>query len=168
MSSSRPLVLGVGTLHRHDDAVGLEAADHVRDRLGDRVDCVRYEGETTGLLDLWAGVGFVVLVDAIQSHGTPGRIHRFEGDLARLLTEPRTTSTHGLSVGEAWQLGRSLGQVPQRLVVFGVEGEDFSPGLGLSPAVARALSPLTGAIVAEVHRDPSPGTVPLRAGVPHA
>ncbi|MCI4372038.1 MAG: hydrogenase maturation protease [Thermoplasmata archaeon] len=151
----RPLVIGVGNLHRHDDALGLEVAEQVKERLGDRVRVVPFDGESTGLLDLWVGVGSVVIVDAIRSHGAPGQLHRFEGDLTPLLVESATTSTHGLTVGEAWRLGRSLDQLPDRLVVFGVEGEDFSPGIGLSPAVARSLSSLTGAVVAEVLRDPS-------------
>jgi len=154
MFPSRPLVVGVGNRHRHDDAVGLDAADRVRQQLGDRVRVVAFDGESTGLLDLWEGVGSVVLVDAVRTHLTPGRIHRFEGDLSPLLAEPATTSTHGLTVGEAWKLGRSLGQLPDRLVVFGVEGVDFSPGVGLSPAVARALGPLVGAIVTEVNAGP--------------
>ncbi len=151
-ANHRPLVIGVGNVHRHDDAVGLEAADQVGARLGDRVRVVRFDGESTGLLDLWAGVGFVVLVDAIPSQGNPGRFHRFVGDLSRVLSESPAASTHGLSVGEAWRLGATLHQLPDRLVVFGVEGDDFSPGIGLSPAVLRVLGSLTGAIVAEIAR----------------
>ncbi len=153
MGAPRPLVIGVGNLHRHDDAVGLEVADQVRERLGDRVRVVSFSGESTGLLDVWSGASLVVVVDAIRSHGTPGQLHRFEGDLSPLLAENPTSSTHGLSVAEAWRLGRSLEQLPERLVVFGVEGEDFSPGIGLTPAVARSLGSLTGAVVAEVLRD---------------
>ncbi|MGA8275085.1 MAG: hydrogenase maturation protease [Thermoplasmata archaeon] len=153
-----PLLIGVGNLHRHDDALGLEVADRAKERLGDRARVVPFDGESTGLLDLWTGAGLVVIVDAIRSHGTPGHLHRFEGDLTPLLAEPSTSSTHGLGVAEAWRLGRSLDQLPERLVVFGVEGEDFSPGIGLSPAVARSLGSLTDAIVAEVLHPPSSPT----------
>jgi len=146
----RPLVIGVGNVHRHDDAAGLEVADQVGARLGGRVRAIQFDGESTGLLDLWTGVGFVVLVDAVPSQGKPGRFHRFEGDLARFLSGSPTTSTHGLSVGEAWRLGATLQRLPKRLVIFGVEGEDFSPGIGLSPAVLQVLAPLAGAVVAEI------------------
>ena len=151
----RPLVIGVGNRHRRDDAVGLETADRIERRLGDRIRVVPFDGESTGLLDLWTGAGLVILVDAIPSHGHPGRIHRFEGDLSALAAEPPTTSTHGLSVGEVWRLGASLGRLPDRLVVFGVEGEEFTPGVGLSAAVARSVDTVTEAVVAEVGRDPS-------------
>jgi hydrogenase maturation protease len=150
----RPVVLGIGNVHRHDDAVGLEVVERVGTELGERARIVRYDGESTGLLDLWAGLDLVVLVDAVASRGSPGRFHRFEGDLSRVLAEPPLSSTHGFSVGEAWRLGSALGQLPHRLVVFGIEGEDFTPGIGLSPGVRRALESVSGAIVAEVVQDP--------------
>ena len=156
----QPLVIGVGNRHRSDDAVGLEAAARVTPRLEGRARVVPFDGESTGLLDLWAGAGLVVLVDALRPQGTPGRIHRFDGNWAELLAEPPTSSTHALSVGEVWRLGASLGQLPDRLVIFGVEGEQFTPGIGLSPSVARSLDAVTEAVVAEVLGDPSAGPAP--------
>ncbi len=154
-SGSRTLVIGVGNRHRRDDALGLETAERVEARLRGRARVVPFDGESTGLLDLWSGAGLVVLVDALRSRGHPGRIHRFDGDLADLLSEEPTASTHALSVGEVWRLGASLGQLPERLVVFGVEGEQFAPGIGLSPAVARSMDALSDAVVAEVLEHPS-------------
>ncbi|MGP8072512.1 MAG: hydrogenase maturation protease [Thermoplasmata archaeon] len=148
--TDRTLVIGVGNRHRRDDAVGLEAAARLGPRLGERARVVPFEGESTGLLELWKGVPLVVLVDAVPAQGQPGRIHRVEGRLAERLRGPTTSSTHGLSVGEVWQLGASLDQLPERLVVFAVEGEDFSPGVGLSPAVARSVDPVTDAVLHEV------------------
>jgi hydrogenase maturation protease len=152
-SERRRLVVGVGNRLRGDDAVGLETAARLAVRLRDRVRVVPFDGESTGLLDLWDGEALVVLVDALRSHGHPGRIHRFDGNLEDLLSEPPPSSTHALSVGEVWRLGASLGQLPDRLVVFGVEGEQFAPGTGLSPAVAGALEALTEAVAAEVLQD---------------
>ncbi|MGA8664299.1 MAG: hydrogenase maturation protease [Thermoplasmata archaeon] len=163
--TDRPLVIGVGNRHRRDDALGLEAAARLGPRLADRARVVPFEGESTGLLELWDRVPLVVLVDAVPAQGHPGRIHRVEGDLVERLTGPTTTSTHGLSLGEAVRLGATLDQLPLRLVVFAVEAEDFSPGVGLTPAVARAVDPVSDAVLAEVG-DPSrpmPGEVPTHA-----
>ncbi|HLM90532.1 MAG TPA: hydrogenase maturation protease [Thermoplasmata archaeon] len=156
--TDRPLVIGVGNRHRRDDALGLEAAGRLQPRLAERARVVPYEGESTGLLELWNRVPLVVLVDAVPAQGHPGRIHRVEGDLVERLTRPTTTSTHGLSVGEAVRLGASLDQLPGRLVVFAVEGEDFSPGVGLSPSVARAVDPVADAVLAEVGGDRAPAS----------
>jgi len=158
-----PLVIGVGNRHRHDDAVGLDAAERVRDRLPPGVRVVVFEGESTGLLDLWSGAGLVVLVDAIAGRGRPGAIHRFEEDFATFSDVPPPSSTHGLSVTEAWRLGGLLGQRPERLVVFGVEGVEFTPGIGLSPPVAATLDAVAEAVVLEVTRR-SPGNARAAAG----
>ena len=145
-----PLVLGIGNRHRRDDAVGLEVAAQLAGAVDPGVRVLPFEGASTDLLDLWSGVSFVILVDALAPRGTPGRVHRFEGDLAARLAGPSPSSTHGLSAGEVWSLGASLGQLPRRLVVFGVEGADFSPGVGLSPEVARAVGPLTESVLREL------------------
>ncbi len=161
MPDARPLVLGVGTRHRRDDAVGLEVVTRVAARVGEQARTVPCEGDGTTLLDRWAGEPFVVLVDALAPRGRPGRVERLEGDFEARLADPPPTSTHGLSVGEAWRLGRSLGMLPGRLVVYGVEGVDFTPGFGLSELVARVVDPVVDAVVAELTGGPR--TVVARA-----
>jgi hydrogenase maturation protease len=145
-----PLLLGVGNVHRHDDGVGPEAAARSAARLGDRVRTRAIDGDGSVLLDLWNGEAFVIVVDAVGAAGQPGRIHRRDGGLAAHSPPPAPTSTHALSVGEAADLGRTLGMLPARLVVFGVEGVDFSPGTGLTPAVDRGVDRVVDAIAAEL------------------
>ncbi|MGA8543508.1 MAG: hydrogenase maturation protease [Thermoplasmata archaeon] len=154
------LVIGVGNRHRRDDAVGLDTADRVSPRLAGHARVVLFDGESTDLLDLWTGAGLVVLVDALPPRGEPGRVRRFEGDLTALISKSPASSTHGLSVGEVWRLGATLGQLPDRIVVFGVEGAEFTPGVGLSPAVARAIDPVAEAIISEVLGGPTHGATP--------
>jgi hydrogenase maturation protease len=67
-----------------------------------------------------------------------GTVHRFDA-LARII--PRgcfQCSTHGFGVPEAVELGRAMGRLPRRLLLFGIEGGNFAPGRDLSEAVARA------------------------------
>jgi DNA-binding transcriptional LysR family regulator len=44
-------------------------------------------------------------------------------------------STHAFGVAEAIELGRGLGNLPQYLVVYGIEGKNFAAGVGLSAEV---------------------------------
>jgi hydrogenase maturation protease len=53
---------------------------------------------------------------------------------------PATSSTHGIGLASVLRLSRAVGQAPERVVVVGVEGEDFGRGTGLSPAVDAALA----------------------------
>jgi len=57
---------------------------------------------------------------------------------------PRFLSSHGLGVLEAIELGRVLGMLPDRLVVYGIVGRDFQHGQGLSPEVEHAAHIVIG------------------------
>jgi hydrogenase maturation protease len=151
-----PLVIGLGNDSRRDDGVGLEVARRLKDHAAGRCRVVTFDGEATALLDLWASEPTVVVVDAVRSGAPPGTVHRLEGERSFRFPPPAPGSTHGLSVAEAVILGRSLGQLPGRLVVFGVEGKDFSFGTGLTPAVERVVPEIVAAVVREL--EPPPGT----------
>jgi hydrogenase maturation protease len=101
------------------------------------------------LLDRFDGCGTLVLVDAISSGAAPGAIQRFEWpDLP--IESLRPGSTHDLGAGVALRLAATLGLVPPRVVVWGIEGEQFEPGAGLSPAVAAAVPELVQCILQEL------------------
>ena len=135
------LIIGVGNAWRHDDAAGLEVA-----RL---VGGVAHEGECSPLVDLWSGLRSVVLVDACASGAEPGTVTRFSADDAPLPVRGMRSSTHAFGVPEAIELGRSLGRLPASVQVIAVEGLDFSPGPGLSPAVERAVASVAEELRAE-------------------
>ena len=131
------MVIGVGNPWRHDDAAGLAAAR----RLGGR----ELE-DVTALVEALGEVKEAVIVDSVSSGAAPGTIHRFEAAEVPLPLDLFAASTHVLGVGDAVELARALGKLPERLLVYGIEGADFSAGSGLSPEVERAV----GEVVSEV------------------
>jgi hydrogenase maturation protease len=137
------LVIGLGSRLRGDDAAGLEVAR----RLG--APARAYEGEAIGLLDLWEGATAVVLVDTVRSGARPGTIHRIDTSSEPMPTRFRRTSSHAIGVAEAIELARTLGKLPPRVVVYGVEGARFQAGAGLSAEVAAVLDELAGAVRSE-------------------
>ena len=103
---------------------------------------IEREGEPLDLIEEWAGADRAIVVDAVSSGAEPGTIHRLdaaEGPLPAVLFRG---STHALGVAEAVELGRSLGRLPETLLVFGIEGGSFGAGAGLTPAVERAVTAL--------------------------
>lgn len=56
-------------------------------------------------------------------------------------------STHALTVAEAIELARSLGRLPARLVVVGIEGQSFEAGAEPVAAVADAIEPATAKVL---------------------
>jgi hydrogenase maturation protease len=137
VTPGRVRVVGLGNAMRGDDAVGLAVARRLRE-LVPEADVIERSGEPAGLIDvLGEDARDVVLVDAVSSGGEPGAVHRFDAS-ARALPEVASASTHGLGLAEAIELGRALGRLPERLVVYGIEGASYELGAPLSPAVARA------------------------------
>ena len=154
---TRIAVIGVGNEFRRDDGVGWAVVEQLRKRAeagphpSDTV-WATCDGDPGRLIALWESAALAVVVDAAHAHpGTPGRVHRLELDAQRL-DGPRTTSSHGLGLGEAVELARVLGLLPDHLVVYAVEGADGSFGTGLSPAVAAAVDPLVTAVEGELAR----------------
>ncbi|KUO06228.1 hydrogenase maturation protease [Streptomyces caeruleatus] len=153
----RIAVIGVGNEFRHDDGVGWAVLARLRARAEDRPlppDTVlaACDGDPGRLIGLWEGARLAIVIDAAHTHpGTPGRVHRLELD-AGLLAHPPPTSSHGLGLGEAVELARVLGLLPEHLVVYAVEGARSEMGTGLSPAVADAVEPLVEAVEDEITR----------------
>lgn len=139
-------VVGVGNAWRQDDGAGLAVARRLRGELPPEVEVLEWEGEPVGLLDVFAEADAVVLVDAVSS-GTPaGTVHRLDAGAGPLPARLFRGSTHALGLAEAVELARALGRLPRRLTVYGIEGERFEAGEGLSPPVARAVK----SVVAEL------------------
>jgi hydrogenase maturation protease len=130
-------VIALGNALRGDDAVALEVARRMREAAA--VDVVETEGDPIRLLDLWAGADEVVVVDAAVGTGIPGTVTVVDAVSERLPDALYRTSTHHVSLGEAVELARVLGVLPERTVLVVVEGGDFALGSGLSPAVAAAV-----------------------------
>ena len=142
------LVIGVGNRYRSDDGAGLEVARRLQG--SDAFDVRESEGEPVALLDVWDGAPAAILVDAVSSGATPGTIHRIDASDQPLPAEiGGAPSTHAVGLGEAIELGRALGRLPRKLIVYGIEGERFNAGEELSPRVAAAIESLTEQVLHE-------------------
>lgn len=150
MSPPRIVVIGVGNSVRGDDAVGLVVAEHLRERAVDGVSILESEQEPTRLLDAWAGADVAVVVDAAASGAPPGTIHRFDASREGLPAQVFRSSTHAFGVGDAVELGRALGRLPAKVVVYGVEGDCFDTGAALTGAARSAVEAVTKSILADL------------------
>ena len=147
--SPKPLVIGVGNEYRHDDGVGNVVARELRKMLSD-CDVVEASGEGAELMDLWDGREEVYLIDAVLSGSSPGAVVRIEAQRESVPGSFFHYSTHAFSVAEAIELARTLGTLPRRIILFGIEGEDFAQGTGITPAVQSAAIQVLQTIVAEL------------------
>jgi hydrogenase maturation protease len=116
------------------------------------VEVVERDGEPAGLLDAWEAADLAVVVDAVSAPGlSPGQFLRAEVTGPDAPTPSRAVSSHGIGPGDAVELARALGRLPRRLVLYGIQGKSFSPGLALSPEVEVSVDRLVDRILNEVN-----------------
>jgi hydrogenase maturation protease len=131
------LVAGIGHPDRGDDAAGLLAARQLEGRLPPGVELRLCAGDLLGLAQDWAGAELAVCIDALAPLGQPGRVHVLDGQTEFATGHP--ASSHGFGLAEAVALSRALGTLPEKLLIYGIEGADFTPGAAMSPEVACAV-----------------------------
>jgi hydrogenase maturation protease len=139
MSRERALVLAVGNPFRRDDGAGPAVARRLEGRLPADVALKVREGDLAAALEDWEGVPFVVAVDAACSGSPPGTLHRHEPASGPLPALFARGSTHAFGLGEALELARALGRLPEKFLVLAIEGREFGHGEGLSAEVEAAV-----------------------------
>lgn len=145
------VVIGVGNPDRGDDGVGPEVLARLAGRVPGSVRLIRLAGaDPAEIMEAWSGSAGAIVVDAMVSGVAPGTITRFDAVASPLPAGVRLASTHVLGAETAVEMARALGRLPGRLVVYGVEGESFTAGSGLSPIVAAALPAAAERILEEV------------------
>jgi hydrogenase maturation protease len=145
----RIVVIGVGNEYRGDDAVGRIVARRLSGVLAGDVDVIESEGGATHLMDAFAGASVAFIVDAVRSGADPGHIHRLDGAIP-LPAQLFGMSTHGFGVTEAVELARTLGSLPETLIVYGIESAGFNAGTEVSDPVAGAVDTVIERILRDV------------------
>jgi len=130
---------------RGDDAAGIIVATQLR-KLG--IEVQTHTRDALSLIEEWAEADDIVLVDTVVTGSPAGKVHFWEGDQFTL-PRIRTASTHGFSIAEAIKLARTLGGLPRRLRVYGIEGRSFGLGRKVSLEVKRAAEEVAQQIAAE-------------------
>jgi hydrogenase maturation protease len=146
----KTIFIGVGNPFRSDDGTGSAVVRRIRGDIPADVRVLEETGDGVELLEAWEGADRVILVDAVLSGAPPGTIHRFDARAERLPPWFSHTSTHSFGVAEAIELARTMGDLPPSLVVYGIEGLDFSAGTELSPEVAEAVPSAANLILQEI------------------
>jgi hydrogenase maturation protease len=139
LSRTRLLIIGVGNEFRQDDGAGIAVARRLKSLGMPSVRIAELGGEGTELLDLFHEAESVIIVDATSSGAEPGTVHCFDLYITALPHGLARSSSHSFGVAEAIELARTLGQLPEACLVYGIEGKAFDYGNELSPEVTSAV-----------------------------
>ncbi len=148
--SSRCVLFGLGNPDRGDDAVGRVVVRRLRSFSPANIEIVEHDGEGTALLGRLAGAAVAFLVDASASGAPPGTIRRLDVSAGPLPEPDFGLSTHGFGLAMAIELGRALGQLPQRCIIYTIEGCSFEAGAPLSSPVQAAVADVVQRLRVEI------------------
>jgi hydrogenase maturation protease len=140
----QPLVIGCGNLDRGDDGVGVLVARRLR-TLG--IEAEEQSGESLSLMDSWQDFENVIVVDAICSDRAPGEVRIWDATARPLPKAALQCSTHAFGLYEAVELARTLDRLPRKLLIYGIEGRQFAPGVRPSAEVEKAVESVAQQIV---------------------
>jgi len=154
--AEKNVVIALGNRFRGDDGIGPLVAEQLKknavDRLNGRLDgCSIVEGcdDAMALVSAWENASLAVIVDAAVSGASPGTVRRLEAGAQPLPRDLARCSSHGLGLAEAVELGKALGRLPGRLVIYAVEAATLEQGAAMSPEVTAAADEVVRNVEAE-------------------
>lgn len=158
-------VIAIGNAERGDDAAGQKVLELLKQGKG-QYDALYCGGDSMTLINLWRDYRAAIIVDTSAPTGQPGRLKRYviNNDLFAAL--PEAPSSHMASLPEAYRLADTLGVLPEKLILFAIEGAQFDLGASLTPEVEDALPQTADAIRQEIdhlNRTPHPPMEVLHA-----
>ena len=155
-------IIGLGNTEKRDDGVGVAVVEGLREELeagdwapsADRQVAVVAAGTDSLLAAAHAIDGrWLVLVDAARMGLAPGDCRFFAGSEVRCAPRATGLAPHDADLAQSIDLLAGLGCV-ERVMVMGIEAQDFGNGRGLSRPVAARLSQIRERIKEEVGRLP--------------
>jgi len=143
-------VIGVGNPFRGDDSIGLRVVQTLRERTPEAALFFEVSGEAIALMEAFAEKNTVLLIDAAQTGAAAGTLHRFDASQQPLPSSLLRYSTHLLSVPDALEMARALDRLPEKIIVYGIEGTHFDTSESLSPALESSLESVVNQILEEL------------------
>jgi hydrogenase maturation protease len=117
------LVLGIGNPILSDDGVGIEIARKLEERTPS-VTVEQTNEAAIALLDLITGYDKLIIIDSIKTGGgEPGKLYKLT--LSDFKPNMDFTSSHGMDIATAFEVGKSLGcKMPRSVSIYAVEIKD--------------------------------------------
>jgi hydrogenase maturation protease len=149
-------ILAVGQSFRGDDGAGPEAVRRWQikyPQTAKLVDVLVHDAPGPNLLESIKGHNATLIVDALRSSASPGTVLRLTPNDLAVFTAG-SVSAHGWGVAETLSLGFSL--YPELansyIVILGIVGNNFSPGVELSPDLQASLDEIADQIETEARQ----------------
>jgi len=150
-------IIGLGNEWAGDDAIGLVAAERLRERNLPGVEVATHEVPDWEMFENLQPQDLLIFIDACQSACQSAcRIGSEPGTILELHADDvaehgvRHCSSHGLGLAHWLSMAEVLGAKTGHVLIYAVEISDASMGGGLSDAVERAIPELLAKIESRI------------------
>jgi hydrogenase maturation protease len=145
------LVLGVGNVLLTDEGVGVRALKELERQYTFPENVELLDGGTSGieLLRHIRNRDYLIIIDCMKCGQDPGTVVRVEGQDVPTAFRTRI-SPHQLGLSDLLAAAMLTDELPENLVLFGVEPESIDIGLDLTDKVEASIEKLTGAVIDEL------------------
>jgi hydrogenase maturation protease len=138
--TQRKVVLGLGNLLNRDEGLGVHALKVLDAQLGDHPEVEILDGGVLGLnlLLVVEDCSHLLILDAVNVGKAPGTVVELRKEEIPLYAGIKL-SEHQITFQEVLGLANIRGYLPEHLHLIGIQPEDLSIGVELSPTIERAL-----------------------------
>jgi len=147
----RIVVIGIGNPLMGDDGFGVEVVEKLKGKVPNFVELYKYEVLNFQVLNVIENSDVAIIIDVIKSNGNPGDIYVVDfKELNRRYG--RITSLHDLDIVKIIEVGRFVYNLPEKIVIVGVEPERIEFGIGLSEPVRKVIPKVIDLIINLIYK----------------
>lgn len=145
------LVLGLGNTIMSDDGIGPKVIEQLQQGAGLPEGVTLLDGGTLGLdlLPFLEGIQRLIIVDAVNIGKPAGTCVRLAGDDVPMALETKL-SPHQMGMKDLLAVARLMGQLPEEIVLIGVQPACLEMDTELTESVAAAIPTLLTMVQAEL------------------
>jgi hydrogenase maturation protease len=138
--AKRKVVLGLGNILNRDEGLGVQALKRLDTMLGEQSNVELLDGGVLGLnlLMIVEECSHLLILDAVNIGKPAGTLVELRKEQIPLYSGIKL-SQHQITFQEVLGLANVRGYLPVHLHLIGIQPEDLSIGLELSPTVERVL-----------------------------
>ena len=147
----KTLVLGVGNKLMSDEGVGVHVVERLAEKYKLPQEIQVLDGGTLGLDLLYylEGVENLLIVDAAETGKEAGTMVRLQDEEVPAFMSIKI-SPHQIGVPDMLAAAKMKDIYPKRLVLWGIQPDEITLSLDLSPVLASKVDDLTGKLVDEL------------------
>jgi len=148
---SEIVVLGLGNPLMTDEGIGVALIEQLS-AIAEQFPNVDFIDAGTGgisLLYLIEGRRKAILLDCSYMETAPGTMKKFEPTEAQSVKKLAHQSLHEVDILKVLDLSKQLGQLPEKVVIFGIEPETIE----LGQALTETLSAKMDQYIAEIKKE---------------